>query len=127
MVISETIAGQYLNFMEPKRYTWEKLNDGSKATVRLEFIDKKAYCSIMVENTSPQVQRRLFQARLGDALYRVQFSSPTGGGLIEVDFYANEFKRSLAADGTLAIEQTIPVACSGAMFKSINSANIWQY
>ena len=50
--------GVFVGDLHPKIYAWEKLNDGSKVTVTLEYHDGKAYCAIKVEKISPTVEQK---------------------------------------------------------------------
>src|SRR6266404_987524 len=125
VVISETIHDRYQTKLGPKTFIWEKLNNGTKVTVNAAYFDKKAFCSIKVEGVPARLEQKLLQAKLGDALYRVQLSTEHETGVIETAFYADLFKKARAADGTLTIEQTCPLKCTAPMFESIRTANIW--
>ena len=79
VIVSETIGHDFYNCLEPKTYAWERLNDGSKVTLRLEYHDGKAYCSIKVENISPAVQQKLSQVKGLEERYRARFSTRGNG------------------------------------------------
>lgn len=114
--------GVVVGDLTPKTYTWEKLNDGSKITVKLEYIGGKAYCSIKVENIPPTLRQQLFSQTQGlREIYRLRFSTYQGTVVHEVSFYAGY--GWFNSNGS--IENTTNRPCSASTFASIYTANIW--
>jgi hypothetical protein len=131
VIVSETRVSLgesvFRNYLEPKTYAWEKLNDGSKVTVKLEYHNGEAYRSIKVENISSALQQKLSQAKGLDVLYRVRFLSSGGTAIHEAVFLAGIgewFWTRGTANGSLNLEKTNHGPCTATVFKSIETANI---
>jgi hypothetical protein len=77
-----------LEVLEPKTFTWERLNDGSKVTLKLEYHDGKAYCSIKVEIISLALEQKLSQPKGQDEIYRARFSTRAGAVVLDTAFLA---------------------------------------
>ncbi len=124
VIVSESDGFQFRNYLEPKTYAWEKLSDG--ITVKLEYHNGIAYCSIKVENVSPTLQQKLSQAKRLEV--RVRFFSSAGTVVHEEAFYAGigeGFWTSGTTKGSLNWEKTNRYNyCSATVFKSIKTANI---
>lgn len=116
--------GEIVGDLLPKTYVWDKLNDGSKITVKLEYHDGKAYCSIKVENVSAAIQQKVFSNVPGlRELYRLRFSTYGGTVVHEVSYYAGHGWYNTNG----GVENTTSRPCSASMFRSIGSANVWMY
>lgn len=128
VIVSQTFGHDFYNCLEPKTYTWERLNDGSKVTLKLEYHDGNAYCAIKVENISPALQQRLSQAKGLDELYSVRFSTSAGTVVLNTAFLAGYgwFKTN-GKDGGSNLENTSHMPCTASMFQSVGTANIWLY
>jgi len=129
-IVSVVEDGVIVRYLEAKTYVWEKLNDGSNVTAKLEYHDGKAYCSIKVENISPAIQQKLLSQAPGlHELYRLRFSTRGGTVVHEVSFYAGHgwFNTNGAADGRFRLENTTSRPCSASTVESIQTANVWLY